>query len=264
MTAPANLFVPSLVAQGALFVVSHSGGKDSQATLIEVLRQVPAAQVLVVHATLGDLEWPGALEHAEAQAKAAGVPFLVARAYYKDGSPKTLLNKVEHQFARRPGVPSWPSGGQRWCTSELKTGPIEREIRRYAAARGIKLIVSCTGLRAQESDDRAERPAWSLNKDNSVAGRSWFDWLPIHELTTLDVFQMIERNGEKPHPAYAAGNERLSCLFCIYASKNDIARAAKAHPEVLAKYSELEARTGYTMHIRHRRPLAQLVQEATL
>ena len=67
-------------------MVSHSGGKDSQATLIEVLAQVPAAQVIVVHATLGDLEWPGALEHAEAQAQAAGVPFIVARAFYKDGS----------------------------------------------------------------------------------------------------------------------------------------------------------------------------------
>ena len=263
MTAPANLFVPSLVAQGALFVVSHSGGKDSQATLIEVLRQVPASQVLVVHATLGELEWPGALELAQAQAEAAGVPFLVARAYFLDGSPKTLLNKAEHQYARRPEVPSWPSKQQRWCTSELKTGPIEREIRRYAAAHGFKLIVSCTGERAQESVDRAKKPVWSFNAKHSVAGRSWFDWLPIHALTTLDVFQMIERDGQQPHPAYAAGNDRLSCLFCIFASKGDLANAAQAHPTVFAKYTELEERTGYTMHM-SRKPLAQLVAEASL
>ena len=70
--------VKELVRRGALFVVSHSGGKDSQAMLIEVRKIVPASQILVVHADLGEVEWPGTLEHAAATSK--GLPFVVCRA----------------------------------------------------------------------------------------------------------------------------------------------------------------------------------------
>jgi hypothetical protein len=49
----------------------YSGGKDSQATLIELLRLgVPRGQIVVVHASLGEAEWPGALEHAQQHAEA--------------------------------------------------------------------------------------------------------------------------------------------------------------------------------------------------
>lgn len=254
--------IRQLIDRGALFVVNHSGGKDSQAMLIELAGIIPHSQLLVVHATLGDIEWPGALELAQQQAANLGVPFLVARAVFKDGSPKTFLNKVEHQFNRRPDAPSFPSKQQRWCTSELKTGPIEREIRHYMKARGLKLIVNCVGERAQESDDRAKRLVFELNADNSKAGREWYDWRPIHGMSTAEVFATIARAGQKPHPAYAAGNERLSCVFCIMGSKNDLALGAKHNPELFARYVEMEERTGYTMHM-SRKPLAQLVAEAS-
>ena len=35
---------------------------------------------------------------------------------------------------RRPDAPSFPSVNRRWCTSELKTGPIEREVRDWVKA----------------------------------------------------------------------------------------------------------------------------------
>src|SRR5690606_15198134 len=67
----------SLIDEGALFVSNHSGGKDSQAMLIHLLDFVPRSQILVVHASLGEMEWPGALELARKQAADAGVPFIV-------------------------------------------------------------------------------------------------------------------------------------------------------------------------------------------
>ena len=60
--------IQQLINRNALFVANHSGGKDSQVMLIELLKIVPREQLLVVHATLGELEWPGALELARAQA----------------------------------------------------------------------------------------------------------------------------------------------------------------------------------------------------
>lgn len=72
--------ISSLITAGALFVSNHSGGKDSQAMLINLLEVIPPKQLLVVHASLGVIEWPGALELAETQAGDAGLSFIVARA----------------------------------------------------------------------------------------------------------------------------------------------------------------------------------------
>ena len=245
-----NEHVEALAASGALFVANHSGGKDSQAQLIKLLEVVPAAQILVIHASLGAMEWPGAMELARDQAAAAGLPFIVATA------TKTFLEMVERRFEGRPEVPSWPSASTRQCTSDLKRGPIQREVRRFAKANGYKVIVNCLGLRAQESPGRAKRKEFShMRISNSV--NTWYEWLPVHNLSTVEIFDTIEQAGQKPHYAYALGNDRLSCVFCIMASKKDLATGAAHNPGLLEQYDALEKRTGYTMHM-SRIPLAEL------
>jgi 3'-phosphoadenosine 5'-phosphosulfate sulfotransferase (PAPS reductase)/FAD synthetase len=246
--------VSQLIDSGALFVANHSGGKDSQAMLIRLLEIVPVHQLLVVHASLGEAEWKGALEHAQQQAVAAGLPFVVAHAV------KTFFDMVEHRFAVRPGPNSscWPSASNRQCTSDLKRGPIEREVRRYAKEHGFSRIVSCMGIRGQESPGRAKRPTFSRNVRGSIAGRDWYEWLPIHDLTTDQVFQTIAGAGQSAHWAYGAGNQRLSCVFCIMGSPRDLANGARHRPDLYAKYREIEQRTGYTMH-QSRKPLDELV-----
>jgi 3'-phosphoadenosine 5'-phosphosulfate sulfotransferase (PAPS reductase)/FAD synthetase len=266
--------IQDLIDQGALFVCNHSGGKDSQAMAIKLVKLVPAKQLVFIHATLGEVEWEGALELAQKQAADAGCDFIVARAYFKDGSDKNFLNMVEKRHADKGGsVPPFPSGNQRYCTSDLKRGPIEREIIGYMKRNGFKLVVNCEGLRAAESSDRAKKEVFAnRSKFNakgeqtdglSRAGRTAYDWLPIHTLSTADVFAMIAAAGQTPHWAYAKGNERLSCVFCIYGSKGDLARGAKQYPDLYAKFLKLEADTGYTMHM-SRKPLSQLVAEAAL
>lgn len=247
--------INQLIADGALFVANHSGGKDSQVMLIELLKVVPAKQILVVHASLGDVEWGGALELAQQQAADAGLPFVVARAV------TGFLEMVERRFEKRPDAPSWPSPKYRQCTSDLKRGPIEREVRRYAKQHGHTTIVNCTGLRAQESNNRAKVPVFQRSTRNSTAGRTWYEWLPVHTMTTDQVFAGIAAAGQQPHPAYAQGNERLSCVFCIMGSKRDLANGAKQNPDLFARYVALEQKTGYTMHA-SQVPLAQLVEEA--
>ena len=242
---------------GALFIVNHSGGKDSQALLIEVLRHVPAAQVLVVHATLGEAEWPGALEHAQQQAEAAGVPFIVAQARDKQGNAKTFLGMVERRFKTRPEVPSWPSSSTRQCTSDLKRGPITREVRAWADARGFWRLVNCMGMRAAESSARAKQRPWAEHAEHGAAGRLWYNWLPIHDLSTADVLRTVADAGQQLHPAYALGNDRLSCVFCIMGSTRDLRNGALHNPELYARYVEIERRTGYTMH-QSRRSLEEI------
>jgi 3'-phosphoadenosine 5'-phosphosulfate sulfotransferase (PAPS reductase)/FAD synthetase len=230
------------IAAGALFVVNHSGGKDSQAMLIRLAALIPREQLLIVHASLGEIEWPGALELARDQATALGLPFIVARA------AKTFLEMVERRFATRPHIPAFPLASQRQCTSDLKRDPIMREVRRYAKPRSISHVVTCMGIRAAESAGRANAEPWTREKRGCRAGREWFNWLPIHKLSTADVFETIRAAGQSPHWAYAAGNERLSCLFCILGSARDARNAAIHAPEIYARYVELEQRTGYTAH----------------
>lgn len=236
------LQIDAMRERGALFVLNDSGGKDSQAMRIVLRDLIPASMLVVIHASLGEVEWPGALEHAQAGAARDGLPFIVARA------TKTFFEMVERRHTSRPDAPCWPSAKNRQCTSDLKRGPIEREIRRFANDLRISHIVSCCGIRAEESSNRAKQMAVKRSDRNSKAGRDWWEWLPIHSLTREQVFQIIADAGEQPHPAYGLGNDRLSCMFCIMGSRNDLRNAAQQNPELYRRYVEIEQRTGYTMH----------------
>lgn len=237
-----NQDIKELIDQNSLFVISHSGGKDSQCLLIKLAAVLPINQMVVVHASLGEVEWAGALELAEDQANKLNIPFLVTKAN------KSFLEMVEHRFATNPGVPSWPSPRFRQCTSDLKRGPIQKIVREYAKKLGYKNIVNCMGIRAAESASRAKKTEFRINNSISNSVNTWYEWLPIHKLSTKEVFETIAKDGQKPHYAYELGNERLSCVFCIMGSKNDLINGAKHNPELLKKYKTLEIKTGYTMH----------------
>ena len=237
----ADLYIPSecrdMIRRGALVAVNSSGGKDSQAMTILLARTVPRDQLVVVHAPLGEVEWPGTIEHIQ-NTMPAGVPLIFARV----ASGKSLLERVEER-----GM--FPSPRARFCTSDLKSSPIERELRRYLKAhpRFAGRIVSAMGLRRDESADRARRIPWKRSDRNSRAGREWFDWLPIFDLTTDDVFRVIRNAGQSPHWVYAEGMSRCSCSLCIFSSKSDIRRAAELRPGLYRKYTEIEKRIGHTL-----------------
>ncbi len=227
--------IQQLIEAGALFAVNHSAGKDSQAMLIRLRGiGVPDSQMVIIHADLGEVEWAGNLEHIKRWA--GDIPIIIARAR------RELLEMVEDR-----GM--WPSPKFRQCTSDLKRGPIERELRRYLKARPRfkSTIVNCMGMRAEESPARAKQKTFKRNDRNSKAGRAWYDWLPIHSMTKKQVFGAITRAGQTPHWAYAKGMSRLSCAFCIMASKSDLTTAANLRPELFAKYVALEKRIGHTL-----------------
>ncbi|MCY4406192.1 MAG: hypothetical protein OXC15_07475 [Rhodospirillaceae bacterium] len=93
-TGPADIRLPSecreTIRAGALVAISTSGGKDSQAMTILLSRIVPRAQLVAVHAPLGEVEWPGTIEHIRATLPPA-VPLILAPV----ASGKTLLDRVE-------------------------------------------------------------------------------------------------------------------------------------------------------------------------
>lgn len=253
MTQNNSQQIQQLINDGALFFVSHSGGKDSQAMYALLRNQVPAEQLIVVHAHLGEVEWPGVLDHIKGN---INHPLHVVSAKWRDGTEKTFLNMVERRHAARPDVPPWPSTKHRQCTSDLKRDPIHSFIRRTCKERGVNLAVNCTGMRAQESNARAKLQEFELCKRLCNQTRTVYEWRPIHAWSTDEVFSFIADAGQQPFWAYKE-NERLSCMFCIMGCKGDLQHAARQNPELAAKYVELEQRTNSTMF--HTKSLASII-----
>lgn len=240
--------VQELIERGAIFYVSHSGGKDSQAMYILLSRIVPADQIVVVHADLGKIEWTGVQFHI---CETIDHKLNVVRAN------KTFFEMVRHRAATRPDVPPWPSSTTRQCTSDLKRGPIHKFIRNDMKERGATLAVNCTGIRAEESAARKKKAPFkkldalclkerTLKSGKVIPAREVYEYMPIHHLTTRHVFWLIESAGQEPFWAYER-NKRLSCVFCIMGCESDLAHGADQRPELAAEYIAIEVETGWTM-----------------
>lgn len=246
--------ITDLVLSNAVFYVSHSGGKDSQAMYSMMASLIPHDQIVVIHASLGDVEWPGVIEH---------INSTISHELNIVKAEKTFLGMVERRG-------KWPSAQHRQCTSDLKRGPIEKFIHQDMKRRGGGIAVNCMGLRAAESSARAKRQPFMKKDGQSVTGRTVWEWLPIFTLSTPDVFEMIAQAGQKPFWAYQQ-NERLSCVFCIMGSRNDLRHGAEQNPELYRRYVELERRIGHTMFMKGKQPVwmdeyigipVQIIEEA--
>ncbi|GAE32427.1 phosphoadenosine phosphosulfate reductase domain-containing protein [Alkalihalobacillus hemicellulosilyticus] len=233
--------IKELISDGAIFYVSHSGGKDSQAMYGLLKKVLPSEQIVLVHSDLGKVEWNGVQDHIK---KYSDHKLNVVRA------KKTFLEMVERRG-------KWPSAAYRQCTSDLKRGPIFKFIRNDLKERGGTVAVNVMGLRAQESTARAKKVPFFYNKTQSVnkrVTRHVYDWLPIFYFTTEEVFQTIRDVGEKPFWAYEK-NERLSCVFCIMGCVNDLRHGAEQRPELYKEYVELEKKIGHTMFMKGKEPI---------
>jgi DNA sulfur modification protein DndC len=230
-----------LINDGAIFYVSHSGGKDSQAMYAILRDLIPDEQIVVVHADLGEVEWKGVQDHIRNNVE-HDVNVVMAG--------KTFLGMVEKR-----GM--WPSAKHRQCTSDLKRGPIFKFIRRDIYRRGKSIAVNCMGLRAEESNARAKREPLKYNKAQSATKRGTrhvYDWLPVFHYSTADIFQTIRDAGQKPFWAYEK-NERLSCVFCIMGCVNDLRHGAEQNTELYKRYVDLEKKIGHTMFMKGKEPI---------
>lgn len=224
--------VKDLISKGALFFISHSGGKDSQAMFNFLKTIVPKNQIIVVHSHLSGVEWEGVVDHIKNT--------IDGHEFHEVKAGKSFLGMVEKR-----GM--WPSSTTRQCTSDLKRDPIFKLIRKIASEREASIVVNCSGIRAQESSARGKKNPFQVNKKLTTLSRQAFDLMPIFNWTTDDVFGFIRKCGQELHWAYKAGMTRLSCCFCIMASKADLRVSAKHNPKLLKQIADLEVKIGHTM-----------------
>lgn len=326
-------------------VISTSGGKDSQAMLDLMCTRAEASGVLhrvvVVHADLGRVEWPGTKEIAAAQAERYGVRFVVVRrgqndilehtvangywpkpdtrfctSDHKVGPIKTLYTALADE-ARESDLLTqietrgrFPGPDTRFCTAHHKQGPVGKvftaltteanksdllsrieergkfpdQTRRFCTSdhkrapvqalytsltgeaskegrqrRGRVRILSCMGMRAEESPARAKRQPLVLNRGRvdpetgkrgkGVSSRRRFVWdyLPLHHWAEAEVWARIEasRTADLKHYCYGLGMPRCSCCFCIFAPRDALIIAGHHNPELLAEYVRIEEKIGH-------------------
>ena len=74
-------------------------------------------------------------------------------------------------------------------------------------------VVNCMGLRAQESSARAKKAPFERNARLSNTKRTVDNWLPIHDWTEAQVWELIRSQGLPYNYAYDLGMPRLSCAL---------------------------------------------------
>lgn len=235
-------------------VANISGGKDSQAMLAVLVEAATAAgvrdRVVSVFCDLGGGdEWPGTLELAAEHAAFYGLRHEVVRREVVNGDGERVPQSLSEHIEAR-GM--WPDNARRYCTSDMKRAPVHRLLTRLAAetragGSGRKVrILNVMGLRAEESPKRATMPAFANDeRATNQTVRHVDTWLPIHGWTVGQVWARIAAEGTRPHAAYANGMPRLSCRFCVLASKSALVRAAQLDPAGALRRAEMEDRMGH-------------------
>lgn len=255
-------------------IISISGGKDSAVLMTKTVRELralnPSMKFHFVHAVI-DIDWDETLDVVRKQCEHIGVMPTMVQAVNKHGQAKGFLSiltsprmdrkimkqvkelrkeleRIEdaHEYreaarhieelersARREYMV--PDMGNRWCTSDLKTGPIDKFAR---SLKGNVLVV--IGERAEESAKRAQLEAWRPDKKNTKPGRNVVKWSPILKMTEADVWAEIEQSGIPVHPCYSWGVSRASCAICIFSSDKEIAIAAERAPDIVRRYIKAE------------------------
>lgn len=226
-----------------VIIANHSAGKDSQAQLDVIIEHADTAgvrdRIVVFHADLGRVEWQGTAELAEEHADHYGLRF------EKIARPQgDLLHHIEQR-----GM--FPDAARRYCTSDHKRGQGRKIMTRLvdeqlvAGLTGPIRVLNCMGFRRQESPARAKKETLRHDASASNGKRHVDEWCPILEWDVDAVWERIRVAGTRHHWAYDAGMPRLSCSFCVLASKSALVRAAQLRPDMAAEYAAVEVRINH-------------------
>jgi 3'-phosphoadenosine 5'-phosphosulfate sulfotransferase (PAPS reductase)/FAD synthetase len=227
--------IRALLAANAPVAVGISGGKDSSAVALRLddyLNEIGhTGPRLLIHSDLGVVEWKDSLPVCEKLAARMGWELVVVRRTagdLMDRWEKRWSNNIERyeSLACVKVILPWSTPSMRFCTSELKTDVICAELKRRFPGQE---ILSVTGIRHAESAQRAKMPCMQAQPrlTTKTKGTTGWNWNPIIEWPTEDVYTYLAEKQEPLHEAYTCyGCSRVSCAFCFMAGLDDLIGAA--------------------------------------
>lgn len=219
---------PPQFTEKTLFHVGVSGGKDSAAALLWMLRVsgVPASHIRASFCDTGnEHEWT--YQH---------IAWLSKHLHHVE-TIKPALGFFELALSKK----RFPSTKARFCTEQLKIWTSQDYIQRLKYEGWD--VVAVSGVRADESADRARLPEWDFS-GNLLC----YSWRPLIRWTLADVLGFHEAHGVPLNPLYAIGAQRVGCWPCIMSRKSEIRTIALRFPEridqIRAAELEFEKRYG--------------------
>lgn len=242
---------------GAIFALNLSGGKDSTMSADAASKMLDdldhdRSKRILIHADLGRAEWRSTPDTVRRQAEEIGLPLITVHRTAGD-----MVSRWEQRFdqgwllykqlklARLRGP--WSSSGQRFCTAEMKRDVLHRYLAETYPG---QTIVSVLGIRHQESPGRAQTPISKIDKKlKRKNGTNGILWHPSIHISEDQVYAYHKAHRLTLHEAYCVyGSSRLSCAFCVLASKRDIAISAgvTANQDLYRHLVGIEARTGFS------------------
>lgn len=250
-----------------VYLVSVSGGKDSQATWIYMKNHYESKGKTIIP-YFADTGWEAdeTYEHLKYLENKLGKLIRISSDKYEG---------FEDMCVKRKGFPSRIG---RFCTQELKIIPSEKFIRSFQD-KGYR-VVNVTGVRAEESkSQKLKKPvfrngvSWwftpkrdienlykttfigtvpkpTLRKDGTWSypkkskafyskGNSVTVFQPIVHWEEEDVYDYNTDNNTKNNPLYQQGYTRVGCFPCIMAKVTEIATLPK---KAVNRVNELERR----------------------
>lgn len=229
------------------FIVGVSGGKDSVATWLWALENLPPEKVVPVHNPTG-AGWPengnylayleGRIGQQIVHARAGDIPLPLRR----DGKPRADWYSAPSLFEMIRGRGKWPSYWQRYCTRYLKQVPI----RQYAHAYPNPCLL--LGVRAEESKSRAKLEQFDPG-DSTY--RDWValrtpSYYPILHWPVGDVWIYLEQNHISKNPVYQH-TDRVACWCCpMRSDRGSVVTFCQLYPDIAADAVSLEREIGHT------------------
>jgi len=244
------------------FIVGVSGGKDSTATALWAIDNLPREKIKFVHHLTG-ASWPETDEYLlylqnkldiKIETVSAGDrPIIHTRTILnitKDLEACTNLFDMVHIRGH------WPNWRIRWCTKNLKGYPV----RLYAQEFDRPLLIS--GVRREESYKRATLHDYDpLDARWKGITRYKCHWYyPILSWSLANVFEYLNLHGVKKNPIYKYVS-RIGCWCCpCDCSNQNVLQFCKQHPELAKRWIDLEREIG--MRWRNDISLASLYERA--
>lgn len=186
------------------FLVSFSGGKDSQVLLDLVSRVIPATEFITIYSNTG-YELPSSIDLYEE-----------VQNYYKSKYPGIRFEWAKNhkevlQYWDEMGS---PSNIHRWCCGVMKTAPLYLKLKEIIGKGRQPHVLSFIGTRADES---LRRSTYSkIAKDAKHA--NVINVSPILEWSTTEVWLYILLYKLPFNKAYRKGLGRVGCVSCPFGS----------------------------------------------
>ena len=202
---------PPKITERTVWHVGVSGGKDSAAALLWMVREsgIDPTRIRASFCDIGN-DHPWTLEHvAMLSEKAHPIETIYPELNFFD------LALAKHRF---------PSAKARFCTEHLKIYPSAFHLLKMKAE-GLEPI-AVSGVRADESDERSDLPEWDYSGTLLCVS-----WRPLIRWTFPDVLSIHKRHGIPMNPLYGIGAERVGCWPCVMSRKAEVRTIAQKFPE---------------------------------